>query len=66
LDLLLKILAGYAVAGGAIGAAFVTFGIGRVLPYVSVTPGGRLILLPGIVALWPLVLGRWLNFRRRR
>ena len=66
MGLLLAVLAGYAAVGAAIGVAFAIFGIGQLLPHVSATPGARLILLPGMVALWPLVLGRWLKSRRAR
>jgi hypothetical protein len=64
--ILLEFLAAYAVAGTAIAVAFVVFGVQQVLPHVSVTPGARLLLLPGAVALWPLVLRRWLKSRRNR
>jgi hypothetical protein len=57
----------YIAVGIAIGLAFVLFGITRVFPHpVSVTPGGRLLLLPGAVLLWPLVLRRWLKTRSDR
>jgi hypothetical protein len=66
LDILLEILAGYVGAGGAIGLAFVAFGIAQVMPQATLTPGARLILLPGAVALWPLVVIRWLKHRGSR
>ena len=55
-------LALYASAGFIIALAFVTFGVTRVLPGpVSVTPGARILLIPGAAALWPYVLLRWLK-----
>ena len=59
--ILLEALAAYAVIGSFIAIPFVVFGISRVMPRASVTPGARLLLLPGAVALWPLVLARWLR-----
>lgn len=64
--MLLGILAAYAMAGSLIAVAFVLFGLARVLPHVSVTPGALLVVLPGIIILWPLVLCRWLKPRRRQ
>ncbi len=58
-------LALYAVVGVAVAAAFVTFGITRVLPEpATVTIGARILLLPGAAALWPYVLVRWLKSTR--
>jgi hypothetical protein len=41
----------YAAAGGCVALAFVTTGIDRVLAPASFTPGARLLLLFGAVAL---------------
>jgi hypothetical protein len=52
----------YATAGTVIAAAFLAFGVTRVLPEpVPVTLGTRIVLFPGAVALWPYVLIRWLR-----
>ena len=59
-----EILAAYALCGIVIGPAFVVAGISQVMPHVTVTPGARLLLLPGTVALWPFVLDRWLKSLR--
>jgi hypothetical protein len=64
--ILLEAFAAYAVAGTGIAVAFVVFGVSRVLPNVSITPGARLLLLPGAIAFWPLVLGRWAKSCRSR
>ena len=63
----LTALALYVASGILIGAAFVVFGVTRVLSEpASATVGARMLLLPGAVALWPLVLGRWLRAVRVR
>ena len=55
----------YAVAGIVIAAAFVAFGVARVLPApATVTLGARIMLFPGVAALWPYVLIRWLRSSR--
>ena len=59
-----EIFAAYALCGIVIGPAFVAAGISRVMPHATVTPGARLLLLPGTVALWPFVLDRWLKSLR--
>ena len=58
-------LALYVAAGLCTAAAFVTLGVGRVLPHaMSFTLGARLLLFPGAAALWPYVLLRWIRSRR--
>jgi hypothetical protein len=57
-------LAVYVAAGAAVAAAFVAFGIARVLPEPApVTAGARVLIFPGAAALWPYVLIRWLKAR---
>lgn len=54
----------YVAAGALFAAAFVTWGVGRVDPVARAgSPGFRLIILPGVIALWPLLASRW--FARR-
>jgi hypothetical protein len=58
---MLVLLEAYAAAGVVFGIAFVTFGIHRVDPLAKGSSFGfRLIILPGVAALWPLMLMRWL------
>ena len=46
----------YAAAGIAIAAAFLVFGVTRVLPEPApVTLGARIMLFPGAAALWPIL-----------
>ena len=60
--IVLQAVALYAVAGIAIAASFLAFGVTSVLPTRStVTLGARIVLFPGAVALWPYVLIRWLR-----
>ena len=58
--IILDVLALYGLLGAVTALAFVTFGIARVLPAgTPVTPGARLLLMPGAALLWPYVLVRW-------
>jgi hypothetical protein len=51
---------GYAIAGVVFAAMFLTRGIAQVDPRVVGAPWTlRLLILPGIVALWPLFARRW-------
>ena len=60
-------LAAYAAAGVAFAIAFVLFGIGRVDAVAEHSPiGFRLIVMPGVAALWPLLLTRWFRAVSRR
>ena len=55
-------LGAYAAAGLVVGIVFVTYGVTRVLaPPRPASIGARLILLPGAIVLWPLVLYRWMR-----
>lgn len=57
---LLVALGLYAGLGVLFALAFVTRGVGRVDPAArGATWGFRLAVLPGVVALWPLLAGRW-------
>ena len=60
--ILIDVVVLYAVLGAATALAFVTFGIARVLPAgTPVTPGARVLLMPGAALLWPYVLLRWIK-----
>jgi len=55
-------LAAYGTAGLLTAIVFVVFGVVRVLPVpVPVSPGARILLVPGAAALWPYVLWRWVR-----
>ena len=63
--IVLLALALYAAVGVVIAAAFLAFGVTRVLPDPTpVTLGARIVLFPGAAALWPYVLIRWLKSYR--
>jgi hypothetical protein len=65
--ILLYALAVYCAAGVAVGFAFVSLGVTRVLEHPApVSAGARILLFPGSAALWPLVLTRWLRTPARR
>jgi len=64
-DALLIMIAAYAVIGGVLGVWFVTRGVDRVDPVVAGSPRGfRMIILPGAVILWPIVLRVLLRVKR--
>ena len=55
-----NVLAAYAAIGLLFAAALLTAGISRVDPASKGSGiGFRLIILPGVAALWPLMLKRW-------
>jgi hypothetical protein len=65
-ELFVIALAVYGSAGVLFAAAFVTAGIRRVDPVAEHAPiGFRLIVIPGVAALWPLLLVRWAQTRIR-
>jgi hypothetical protein len=52
----------YLLAGLAVGLPFVFRGVDRVDAAArGASPGFRLLILPGTVALWPLLLAKWLK-----
>ena len=55
---LFGVLVLYLAVGLMIAIAFVVAGVTRVQP-APVTLGARILLLPGALALWPIVLNRW-------
>ena len=62
--IVVTILAIYAAIGAVVAAGFVVLGMGRGAgPAGPVTPGGRAVLWPGAVVLWPLVAWRWVRGR---
>lgn len=54
----------YAIFGGAVAIAFAVFGIGRIDRAARGACGFRVLLLPGLIALWPCVLWRWARAAR--
>lgn len=59
---LLNLFALYAATGAVTAIVFALFGVTRVQS-APVSPGARVLILPGAMALWPYVLFRWLKAR---
>ena len=59
-ELFVYALMAYGLAGAVFAIAFVTMGIQHVDSVAAHAPlGFRLIVMPGVAALWPLLLVRW-------
>ena len=59
---LVKLLAAYAGAGLLFAVIFAIAGIGRVDPAAKGSSAGfRLMVLPGVAVLWPLMMKRWIR-----
>ena len=57
-------LTAYGAVGLLFAAVFVSVGVHRVDPVAEHAPVGfRLIIFPGVAALWPLLLSRWITWR---
>jgi hypothetical protein len=61
IELLLNVLVGYLLAGAVFAIAFVRAGVQTVDPAdANSSFGFRLLFFPGVTALWPVLLMRWL------
>jgi len=61
----LGVIAIYVAVGVVIAVPFVTVGVGRIDPAAhGVRWTFRALVFPGVVALWPFILRRWLFARR--
>lgn len=59
-EAIVTILAAYASAGLAFAVTFVTVGVARVDPQArGASPGFRIVIVPGVMLLWPLLAWRW-------
>ncbi len=54
----------YATIGLIVAAIFLIWGLDRISPESRESWLFRLLILPGIVGLWPLVLWRWIMLER--
>ena len=64
---LLFACASYVAIGSILAAPLLAFGLPRFDPAVKGAPWTfRALVLPGVVALWPVLMHRWLNARRNR
>lgn len=59
-EVILLIALGYVLCGLAVGVPFVVRGVDRVDEAArGASLGFRLLILPGTVALWPLMVTKW-------
>ena len=64
-DIILLATAAYAILGAVFGVLFVTAGVGRVDHAAIGAPWSfRLLIWPGVAALWPLMLMKWIRANR--
>ena len=57
----------YGLVGFAFAIVFITRGVARVDPSAAGAPiGFRLLIFPGSLALWPLLLIKWMRATRSR
>ena len=63
---ILLIVQYYAIVGAVVAAAFLPVGVGRISHEARGSYLFRLLVLPGIVGLWPVVLWRWFTLERER
>lgn len=56
-------LGGWLGVGLGVGIPFVLFGVTRVDPAAEGSWTFRLVILPGVAALWPIVLAWWIRGR---
>lgn len=57
-------LAAYAAVGVVVGSVFVLTGVSGAVGGARVPLRVRVVLLPGAMGVWPLLLGAWLSSRR--
>jgi hypothetical protein len=61
-QVILFIAAAYAIVGLTVAAAFIAAGVSRVDPTArGASPWFRLVMLPGLAALWPVVIAWWVR-----
>jgi hypothetical protein len=65
-EVFVALLEAYAVTGLLFACAFLTMGIAQVDPVSKDSGiGFKLIILPGLAVLWPVMLKRWIQRKRR-
>jgi hypothetical protein len=61
-EVIVGTLAGYAMLGLVFALAFVSRGVAAIDPGARAMPWpARLLIVPGVAALWPLMLWKWLT-----
>jgi len=63
--MLCGLLLSYCATGLVAAVAFAFVGASRIVAS-PITPGARILLIPGAFAFWPYVIFRWLKARRSR
>lgn len=64
-EIVLLVVGAYLALGALVGLAFVSVGIGRVDEAARGSSiAFRALVLPGCVALWPIVVAKWARGRR--
>jgi hypothetical protein len=59
---ILALVGGYLALGIFAGIAFIVRGVDRVDPAMAGSPKRvRLVILPGAIALWPILLAMWVR-----
>ncbi len=62
LNMLLVLAVGYAALGIVVAVPIAAFGLGRIDPAAQGAPFAfRLLVLPGLVGLWPVMLMKWVR-----
>jgi len=58
----LVVIGAYLAIGLVVGVAFVVRGVDRIDPSMRGSPRSvRILILPGSVALWPLIAAKWIG-----
>lgn len=65
-ETLVLLIEAYAMLGALVAVIFLLWGIDRVEPGARGSYAFRVLLVPGVVGLWPLVLWRWRALERAR
>lgn len=66
-SIVLQVVATYLALGIAVALPFLILGVGRVDPAAKGAPlAFRVLVFPGVVALWPYLLRLWIRSGRRR
>jgi hypothetical protein len=61
-DIFVEVLTLYAALGVIFAIAFLVRGVSRIDAHAAGAGSGfRLMIFPGVVALWPLLLSRWIR-----
>jgi hypothetical protein len=59
---ILALIGAYLALGIPVGIAFIARGVDRIDPAMGSSPKRvRLVILPGAVALWPILLVKWVR-----